>query len=246
MGLFDLAGKVVVITGGGRGIGEGIARCFADAGASVVVGARGEDDIERVAGAIRASGGSAHAVCTDVTDPFSLGRLAGAAIAEFGTLDVWVNNAGGSPTRKPLAEISQREWDTCIALNLTAVWNGAMAAAELIEQGSIINISSMSAYCGAPLSGHFAACKAAVNSLTQTMARELAPRIRVNGIAPGPVPTESMIAATLSSHDDLEELARRIPLGLGTPTDVGAAAVYLASQAGRWMTGQTIHLTGGQ
>jgi NAD(P)-dependent dehydrogenase (short-subunit alcohol dehydrogenase family) len=246
MGLFDLAGKVVVVTGGGRGIGEGIARCFADAGASVVVAARGADEIERVASAIRSGGGQALAVSADVTDQFSLARLASAAVEEFGTLDVWVNNAGGSPTRKPLTEISQREWESCLALNLTAVWNGAMAAVELMDRGSIINISSMAAYGSSPMSGHFAACKAAVNSLTQTMARELAPAIRVNGIAPGPVPTESMMKAMLSSQDDLEELARRIPLGLGTPTDIGAAAVFLASEAGRWMTGQTIHLTGGQ
>lgn len=244
-GGFDLTGRVAVVTGSGRGIGEGIARCLAGAGASVVVAARGCDEIDAVASAIRASGGSAIAVKADVTDLFALGTLATAAVEEFGHLDIWVNNAGALEVCKPLTDLTRREWDDCLALNLTAVWNGSMAAVEQMEWGSIINVSSLSSTLPMPHSGHYAACKAAVNSLTQTMAQELAPDIRVNAVAPGPVATSSFFGNLDAKGIELDTLTDRMPLGLGTPTDVGNAVVYLASDAARWVTGQTLTISGG-
>ena len=118
---FGLSSKVAVVTGGGQGIGEGIAKAFADAGAAVVVAARHEDRIRRVADEITAAGGRALAVRTDVTDRAALSALAEAAVGEFGRLDVWVNNAGGSPVRTPLRELSEADWDACIDVNLRAV-----------------------------------------------------------------------------------------------------------------------------
>ena len=234
-----------MVTGAGRGIGEGIARALAGAGAAVVLAARTGNEIEGVASAIREIGGQAIAVRADVTDTFALGSLATAAVEEFGHLDIWVNNAGGVEVGRPLAELSRSEWDSVIDLNFTAVWNGSMAAVEQMHWGSIINVSSMAAFGAMPGKGHYAACKAAVISLTRTMAVELAPDIRVNAIAPGIVPTSLLFEAVDAEGLHLEDLAARVPLGLGTPADVGATAVYLASPAARWVTGQTIQVAGG-
>ena len=248
MEAFDLTGRVAVVTGGGQGIGEGIAKNFAEAGAAVVVAARSVDRIERVAREIVASGGQAIAVPTDVTDRAALVALADAATKEFGDLHVWVNNAGGSPVQSPLADLSDDDWDTCLALNLTAVWKASMIAAERMTDGSvIINISSPAGDRGVPGSGHYAAAKAGVNSLPKTLSLELAPAIRVNGISPGFVPTAVMMTALSTDEEALEKMAqKRIPLRrLGTPNDMGSTAVYLASDAGSWMTGQTLIVAGG-
>ena len=246
---FDLTGQVAVVTGAGRGIGEGIAEAFADAGASVVVAARRTAEIEAVAGAIEARGGRALAVTTDVTDDAALERLADAAVERFGGLSIWVNNAGGSRVRKPLVEQTREEWDGSLALNLSSFWAATTIAARRMDEGCILNVSSLAAYGPVPGSGHYAAAKAAINSLTSTFAIELAPRIRVNGIAPGQIPTEVMMDALGLTEDDLEALLKhsRIPMGrLGAPADVAACAVYLCSPAAAWVTGQTIKVTGGQ
>lgn len=248
MDVFDLTGKVAVVTGGGQGIGEGIARSLAEAGAAVVVAARHQDRIDRVAGEIVDAGGRAISVRTDVTSRGDLEGLASAAVDTFGGLHVWVNNAGGSPVRTPLRELSEDDWERCIHLNLTAVWMASVIAADrMADGGSIINISSPAADHGVPGSGHYGAAKAGVNSLTKTLSLELAPKIRVNGIGPGYVPTEVMMTALDTDEEQLEQMAqKRIPLGrLGTPADMGATAVYLASDAGSWMTGQTLKVAGG-
>jgi NAD(P)-dependent dehydrogenase (short-subunit alcohol dehydrogenase family) len=248
MSSFDLTGKVAVVTGGGQGIGEGIAKGFAAAGAAVVLAARHADRVARVAADIESSGGRALAVPTDVTDRAALEALADAAVAAFGHLDVWVNNAGGSSVQSPLCELPEVDWDACLALNLTAVWRASViAAARMSGGGSIINISSPAATRAVPGSGHYSAAKAGVNALTVTMSVELAPRIRVNGIAPGFVPTEVVMTALGTDEAALARMAdKRIPLKrLGTPDDIASAALYLASDAGSWVTGQTITVAGG-
>lgn len=245
---FELTGKVAVVTGGGQGIGEGIAKAFARAGALVVVAARHSDRIARVAEEIRAGGGQALAVTTDVTDRAAVTALADAAVHAFGGLHVWVNNAGGSAVRAPLRELSESDWDACLKVNLTAVWLASVIAAErMTEGGSIINVTSPAATRAVPGSGHYSAAKAGVNALTLTMSAELAPSVRVNGIAPGFVPTEVMMTALQMDVPALEKMAQtRIPLKrLGTPDDMAGAAIYLASDAGSWMTGQILTVAGG-
>ena len=247
--LFDLSGDVAVVTGAGRGIGEGIANTLADAGAAVVCAARRVDEIERVTAGIRNRGGRAIAVATDVTDRGAVDALAQAAVSEFGTLDIWVNNAGGSPIQAPLIDLDPAEWQATMDLNITAVWvcTGA-AARHMAGTGRIVNISSRVATSPLPGSGHYGAAKAAVNHLTQTFAKELGPRIRVNCIMPGAVPTEIMMTALKLEDSDLPGLERmlRLPMRrLGTPEDLGAAVLYLVSPASSWVTGQVLSVDGG-
>jgi 7-alpha-hydroxysteroid dehydrogenase len=246
---FRLDGQVAVVTGGGRGIGAAIASALAEAGAAVVVAARRAAEVEAVAGSINAAGGRAVGLSADITDPDTVEALARTAADRFGRLSIWVNNAGGSRYFGPLADISAKDWSDCIALNLTAVVAGTNAAARrMTEGGSIIKISSLSAQGAAPGSGHYGAAKAAVNSLTRTYARELAPAIRVNAIQPSTIPTETYMDALSLGDADLPALLERkkVPLGrLGRPADVAGVAVFLCSPAASWITGEIWTVSGG-
>lgn len=247
--LFDLTGEVAVVTGAGRGIGEGIAKVLADFGATVICAARRTAEIERVASEINSADGKALAVTTDVTNDASVQKLAQKAIDEYGRLDMWVNNAGGSPVQAPLVDLDRNEWDNTIALNLTAVWRcTSIAAKHMGDNGRVLNISSLAAEDVIEGSGHYAAAKAGVNMMTKTFARELGPGIRVNCIMPGFVPTEIMMTALDITEEQLPmiEKSLKLPSGrLGTPRDLGAAALYLLSPATEWVTGQVLRVSGG-
>lgn len=252
MDSFRLDGQVAVVTGSGRGIGEGIALGLAQAGADVALTARRGEEIEAVAEQVRASGRRAVAIPGDMTDRGFVEELADRAVAELGQLTLWVSNAGGADDRTPrhLADMPDRQWDYQIDLNLTAVFTGARAAARVLaDGGSIINISSGAAEKGSPNNGPYAVAKAGVNSLTRTLALELAPRIRVNAVSPGVVPTEVFMEFFEVTEDDLPELAGKlgVPLGrMGTPDDMAAAVVYLASPAASWVTGHVLSVNGGR
>ena len=247
--LFGLEGEVAVVTGAGRGIGEGIAKVLAGAGAKIVCAARRAEEVQRVAKEICDDGGDAIAVPTDVTDPQAVEALGQAAIQKWGHLDIWVNNAGGSPLQVPLTELPLSEWNATIALNLTAIWECTCTAARLMRDGGrVVNISSIAAQQVVPGSGHYSAAKAGVNMLTKTFATELGPRIRVNCVMPGAVPTEIMMKAMQLEDDDLPGLEKmlRLPAGrLGTPEDLGAAVLYFSSRATQWVTGQCLAVSGG-
>ncbi len=251
---FKLDGQVAVVTGGGRGIGEGIALGLAEAGADVVVAARRTDEIEAVAEKVRGLGRRALAVTTDMMDIEQLKNLAETTFKEMGALTCWVSNAGGADDRVPrtLLEMPERQWDFQLNLNLRAVWTGAQAAAGIMKDnggGTIINISSAAAGRASPYNGPYAVAKSGVDNLTQTLSSELAAfNIRVNGVSPGPIPTEVFLEFLNITEDDVPELGKRfgIPLGrVGTPEDISPAVVYLASDASRWMTGETITIKGG-
>ena len=247
---FRLNGHVGVVTGGGRGIGEGIALAMAEAGADVVVAARRENDLAAVVKKIEERGGRGLAVPTDVLQPAAIENLATKTVEAFGKITVWVSNAGGSQDRKvrDLADTPDDVWEEMMRLNLTSAFQGARAAIpHMPEGGSIINIVSGAALNAAPHTGAYGAAKAGVVNMTMTLARELADqRIRVNGIAPGPIVTEQFTDMFPMSDDQLASFGKRLPTGrLGEPSDIGAGVVYLASQAGSWITGQTIAINGG-
>jgi len=238
-------GKVAVVTGAGQGIGRAIAVGLAEFGCDVVVNARRLADLEETRTAIEAHGRKALIAQGDIRD-FSE-EIAGRTVRELGRLDIWVNNVGGSDekTTRPLIETTDETFRSQLELNLTSAFQGCKAAAKrMTDGGSIINISSGAGSRGSPRTGPYAAAKAGMNNLTQTLALELAPAIRVNAVAPGPVVTEAYLEV-LGVSSRLEEVAAGIPLGrIGVPDDIAAAVVYLASPAASWVTGQ-LHLVAG-
>ena len=245
---FRLDGKRAVVTGAGKGIGRGIAFELARAGADVVVSSRTRSDLDSLVGEIEELGRRAVAVTADVTNAEQLRQVADAAL-QAGGVDIWVNNAGGLPDATPryLTRTPEDRWDAQLDLNLKAVFVACQIAAEHMEEGAIVNISSRAALGGGSLkNGPYAASKAAVNSLTETFALELAPKIRVNAVAPGPIPTDNFNESTNFPADRPLEQMLRVPLGrLGTPEDIGQAVVFMASDASSWITGQCLYVSGG-
>jgi 7-alpha-hydroxysteroid dehydrogenase len=251
---FRLDGQVAVVTGSGRGIGEGIALGLAEAGADVVLAARRTHEIEAVAEKVRALGRKALAVTTDMMEIEQVQALARKAFADMGGLTCWVSNAGGADDRVPrtFLDMPERQWDFQMNLNLKAVWTGAQAAGNIMKDnggGTIINISSQAANRASPYNGPYAVAKTGVNNLTQTLATEMAPLgIRVNSVSPGPIPTEVFLEFTKMTKEDIPNMGKQfgVPLGrVGTPEDIAPAVVYLASPASSWMTGQDIVINGG-
>ena len=250
---FRLDGQVAVVTGAGKGIGRAIAIGLAEAGADVAIGARTAADLEAVAGEIRARGRRALVIPTDSTNMAALEALAKRASDELGPITIWVSNAGGIPDGTPryLTKTSEESWDAMIDLNLKSVWMGAVvAAAQMKENGGvIINTSSRASYGPQVKNGPYGAAKAGVNSLTATLSRELAPKIRVNAVAPGPIPTENFDDCMGTDSEEKREQLRemiQIPLKrFGSEEDIAAATLYLASPAAGWVTGQCLFVTGG-
>ena len=245
---FRLDGKRAVVTGAGKGIGRGITLQLARAGADVVVSSRTEEDLASLVEEVGDLGRSATPVICDVTSSAELENLAGIAVAGGG-IDIWVNNAGGLPDATPryLTRTPEDRWDAQMDLNLKAVFIACQVAAANMTEGSIINISSSSAKVQGNLkNGPYGASKAAVNSLTQTLALELSPGIRVNAVAPGPIPTKNFNESTNFPADQPLEKILRVPLGrVGEPDDIGHAVVFMAAPASSWITGQCLYVTGG-
>ena len=245
---FRLDGKRAVVTGAGKGIGRGISLQLAKAGADLVISSRTQEDLDSLAIEIEALGRKATKVIVDVTNTAEIEDLAAQAVAGGG-IDVWVNNAGGLPDATPryLTKTPEDRWDAQMDLNLKAVFIACQVAANNMEEGAIINISSSSAKAqGNVKNGPYGASKTAVNSLTQTYALELAPGIRVNAVAPGPVPTKNFNESTNFPEGTPVEKLIGVPLGrLGTPDDIGHAVVFMASPASSWITGQCLYVTGG-
>jgi len=245
---FRLDGKRAVVTGAGKGIGRGISLQLAKAGADLVISSRTQEDLDSLAIEIEALGRKATKVVVDVTKTAEIEDLAAQAVAGGG-IDIWVNNAGGLPDATPryLTRTPEDRWDAQMDLNLRAVFIACQIAANNMDEGVIINISSSSAKAqGNVKNGPYGASKTAVNSLTQTFALELAPKIRVNAVAPGPVPTKNFNESTNFPEGAAVEKIIGVPLGrLGTPDDIGHAVVFMASPASSWVTGQCLYVTGG-
>ena len=245
---FRLDDRVAVITGGGKGIGRGIALAFAEAGAHVVVAARTAADLEATAEQVRARGRRALGVTTDVTRSEDLERLVEAALGEFGRIDILVNNAGGTGPR-PALGTSERTFETALRFNVTqAFLLTRLVVPRMVETagaGAVVNISSRSSDMVQTGFVAYAAGKAALNMVTRNLAAEFAPKVRVNALSVGGVATESL-EVVLTNDALREQFERNTPMGrAGSVEDIAAAALYLASPASAWVTGKIVQVDGG-
>jgi len=250
--LTPLAGKVAVVTGASKGIGAAIARQLAEAGAAVVVNyASSKEGAERVVAQIAARGGKAIAVKADVAKRAEVERLFAETASAFGRLDVLVNNAGIYEFA-PLENIDETHFHKQFDTNVLGLLLASREAAGRFgaEGGSIINISSIVSTLAPPQAAVYSATKAAVDAVTKSLAAELGPRkIRVNAINPGLVETEGTHAVGFADADSefRKDAERTTPLGrIGQPDDVAGVAVFLASPASAWVSGEALRASGGR
>lgn len=249
---FQFAGRRVLVTGGGSGIGAAVALAFGAAGAQVCVHySRNRDGAETVADQVRAAGGSAHTLGGDLLDRSVAGALVGQAAQQLGGLDILINNAGDMFGRRPLTQASDEDFDKVIGLNVHAAFAVCRAAAPLMRaagRGSMINTTSIAARTGgSDGAGLYGSAKAFVSSMTRVLARELAPHgVRVNGVAPGVILTD--FHGRNSTPEQLEAARRGIPMGrTGSPDDCVGAYLFLADELlSGYVTGQVIEVNGGQ
>jgi NAD(P)-dependent dehydrogenase (short-subunit alcohol dehydrogenase family) len=246
-----LRDKVVVVTGASRGIGEAIARACAAAGAAVVLSARKQPDLDRVATGIREAGGSALAVSGHAGRADELAALFARATAELGRVDCLVNNAATNPYFGPLLDCSEAAFEKTFETNLRGYWHASRAFVQGLRErtgarGAILNVASVAGIRAAPMQGVYGMTKAAILSMTQTLAFELASSgVRVNALAPGFVDTR-FAAAIVQNPTLRDQVVNRTPMGrVGVPHEIAGAAVYLLSDAASYMTGQTVVIDGG-
>jgi NAD(P)-dependent dehydrogenase (short-subunit alcohol dehydrogenase family) len=247
-GILGLDGKVVWVTGAGKGLGRAMAQALSDAGATVVLSARTGPDLDDLAGTLRAAGREAHVQPLDVADAAAV-RAATERVAELtGRIDGLVNCAGISPTFTRSEDVDDASWAQVVGVNLTGTFYCCREVSRLMLQageGSIANVSSVHARAGSARIAAYAASKGGVEALTRTLAVEWAGRgVRVNTIAPGYFETD--LSAPLLASRHAEQIRQRIPLGrVGSADELGGAVVFLMSDASRYTTGSTLTVDGG-
>lgn len=244
---FRLTGKVAIVTGAGKGIGAGIAATFARAGAAVAITARTKSDLDGVAAEVRAAGGRALVYPLDVTQLDELPRFVDAVVGEFGGLDVVVNNAGGS-NAKPFMNATIDEFEYAFRFNVsTAFAMTQLAVPHMLSRGggSIINITSVSGHKAVKASVTYATAKAALSHFTRNVAADLAPKIRVNAIAPGAIETPALASWLTQFGEVKKQMIERTPMRRnGHVDDIANAALYFASPASAWVTGKILEVDG--
>lgn len=245
---FDLTGRVCIVTGGSRGLGQAMAAGFAQHGAHVVVASRNEDACKAFAAELSASTGvEAMGVACHVADWQACAHLIDVVHERFGSIDVLVNNAGSSPLYSSLAEIDESFFDKVLGINLKGPFRLSVLAAEHMQAGrggSIINVSSIAAVSPERRELPYAVAKAALNTLTIGLARSYGPTVRVNAIMPGPFLTDIARAWDLEKFDRMAK--KSIPLArAGEPHEIVGAALYLASDASSYTTGAVLKIDGG-
>jgi 7-alpha-hydroxysteroid dehydrogenase len=248
--MFSLEGKVALVTGGGKGIGQGIVRVFADAGAAVTVVSRTASDVKAVVQEVEAAGGRALACPGDVNDLGRLPEIVQRTVTEFGRLDILVNCAGGGYHWHPFTDIGVEQLEEAFHFTVSSVFElSRLSVSHLLENpgSSIINIGSVTV--GKSLRGHliYEAAKAALVQLTKSLAADLGPRVRVNIIHPGATETDALRAIFDGAPPEMRQsvIDRARLRRMGTPEDIAHAALYLASPAGSWVTGTELHVNGG-
>ena len=247
--MFDLSGKVALVTGSSRGIGKATAEAMARAGARVVISSRKADACAAVADAITGAGGEAMAVRCDVAKKDDLGTLVDKTVEAWGRIDVLVCNAAVNPHHGPLAEITEEALDRILDTNVkNTLWLCNMVIPGMAERkdGAVIAVASIAALKGTRRIGGYAMSKAAVIQMVRSLALEWAASgVRVNGIAPGLVRTD-MARALWDNPENYAKALSAYPMGrIGEPEDIAGAAVFLASPAAGFVTGQTIVVDGG-
>jgi len=249
--MFDLTGKVAILTGARRGIGRGIALALAEAGADVVVSDISLEDCQKVVGEIEALGKKGLAVECDVTQKTAVDEMVRKTVEEFRKLDILVNNAGIAPF-KPFLELTEEDWDKVLDINLKGYFLCTQAAVrEMVKQdsGKIVNIASVAMGqmgIGFPNLAHYCASKGGIAALTEELCLELTPKgINVNAIAPGVIETP-MSEPVLSDPKVKEGLLARIPKGrVGQPEDIAHAVVFLSSDEADYVSGAVLVVDGG-
>ncbi|MCL4558229.1 MAG: SDR family oxidoreductase [Deltaproteobacteria bacterium] len=246
---FRLDGKTALVTGASRGIGEAIARAFADAGARVVLSSRKQEDLEQAADRIKASGGDAYAVTAHAGRTEDIKSLVDRAVDRYGRIDVLVNNAGTNPVFGPIIGVDEKAWDKIFEVNLRGFFFLSKEVSSVMSDrggGVIINMASVAGIKPGIGLGAYSISKAGVIMLTRVLAQEWTGlNIRVNAIAPGVIKTR-FAAALYSSPELEEEILRGISIKrLGEPDDIVGAALFLASDASAYVTGQTLVVDGG-
>ena len=253
--MFSFEGKKALVTGGGRGIGRAIALAFAQQGADVAIAARSLEELETVAGEIRAHRRKASVHVVDMGETSKAVEMVDAAAKALAGLDILVNNAGGilelHGSIGPLAETTLEAFDAMYALNVRSPLFAAVAASKHMAKqgngGAILNIVSIDGVFPAPTEGIYGSAKAALVNITKVLGYELGKdRIRVNAIAPGVIETR-LTEALLKTEEQRADRASFYPLGrVGVPDDIAAAAVYLCSDEAGWVSGNVLYVTGGQ
>lgn len=246
---FRLDGKVVVITGASSGLGAGFARAFADAGAGLVLGARRADALSELADDLRAAGARVVTRSTDVADPEACAALVEAGRAEFGRIDVLVNNAGWDKVG-PFVDSDEADWDRVIAINLYGVFNTSKAVLPIMQQqghGHVVNLGSDAGRVGSSGEAVYSAAKGGVIAFTKAVAREMArSRINVNVICPGPTDTPLFASIGGDNPKLRDALTKAIPFRrLADPSDLANAVAFFASDEASYITGQTVSVSGG-
>jgi dehydrogenase/reductase SDR family protein 4 len=248
-GQFDLSGKVAIVTGASKGIGESIARGLAEFGASVVVSSRKQESVDAVAAAFRADGLEATGVACHVGDPHQLTQLVEATVAQYGGVDILVNNAATNPTFGPLAEADPGVFDKIMNVNVKAPMILANLCKPIMEQrggGSVINIASVEGMKPSPGLGMYSVSKSALIMLTQSQAKEWGvDNIRANAICPGLIQTK-FSAALWQNEAILKQVEAHLPAGrMAQPDEMAGLALFLASPASAYCTGGVFTADGG-
>jgi NAD(P)-dependent dehydrogenase (short-subunit alcohol dehydrogenase family) len=246
----DVRGKVAIVTGGSRGIGESIAKALAEHGAQVVIAARKLDALEAVAAEIKQAGGEATAMTCHAGHEEEIDKLVAATVSRYGKVDILVNNAATNPYFGPLMKVEFPAWDKTFEVNTKGYFMTIRAVVRHLQErnapGSIVNVASIAGMGAAVFQGVYGMSKAAVISMTQTLASELGGTgIRVNAIAPGLVETK-FAGALLQNPDMVKRMEAGAPVRrIGQPDDIAGLALFLASDASNFITGQTIVADGG-